>query len=260
MKTSRHNVTVQRAFTIQADKYAANSIVANPLRLADLVESVNPSQDALVLDVATGPGFVAKAFASVCKLVVGVDITRAPLEIARRNLREEKLANLHFQIADVGHLPFAAAQFDVVVSRLAVHHMNSPAHIFSEITRVCRLGGTIAIEDLVVSEHSRRGNYQNRFEKIRDPSHVKALPLSQLLRLFAGQNIEVEKVTTDFLVQDVDAWLANTHSPKRRATKAKNLIERDAQEDLSGTNPFWDEENRLHFVQKIARVVGRKLL
>lgn len=59
---------------------------------------------------------------------------------------------------------------------------------------------------------------------------------------------------------DVDAWLANTHSPKRRATKAKNLIERDAKEDLSGTNPFWDEENRLYFVQKIARVVGRKLL
>jgi len=259
MKISKHNATIQRAFTLQADKYATNSLVANSRRLADLVESVNPSQDALVLDVATGPGFVAKAFASVCKLVVGVDITRAPLEIAQRKLREEKLANLYFQLADVGHLPFADARFDVVVSRLAVHHMNSPVHSFSEITRVCRVGGTIAIEDIVASEQPRRGAYHNRFEKIRDPSHVKVLPLSRLLRLFTGYNIEVEKVTTDFLVQNVNVWLDNTHTPAYRATKAKSLIKRDAEEDLSGTNPFWDNENQLHFVQKVARVVGRKL-
>ena len=259
MKASNHNNTVQSAFTIQADKYAANSIVANPSRLADLVASVKPSQDALVLDVATGPGFVAKAFASVCKMIVGVDITRAPLEIAMRNIRERNLSNLHFQLADVQFLPFADAQFDVVVSRLAIHHMNNPPRIFSEISRVCRLGGTIAIEDIMVSEHPSRGDYQNRFEKIRDPSHVKALPLSRLLRLFTRHNIEVEKVTTDFLIQDVEAWLANSHAPPRRAAKAKALIERDAEEDLSGTNPFWDNENRLHFVQKIARVVGRNL-
>jgi len=259
MRTSNHNNTVQRAFTLQADRYAANSIVANPARLADLVESVDPSTEALVLDVATGPGFVAKAFASVCKMVVGVDITRAPLEIARQNMHEHNLSNLHFQLADVQFLPFADAQFDVVVSRLAIHHMNAPSRIFSEVSRVCRLGGTIALEDIMVSEHPSRGDYQNRFEKIRDPSHVKALSLSQLLHLFAGQNIEVEKVTTDFLTQDVKAWLANTHAPPRRAAKAKALIERDAEEDLSGTNPFWDNENRLHFVQKIARVVGRKL-
>jgi len=85
------------------------------------------------------------------------------------------------------------------------------------------------------------------------------LPLSRLLHLFAGYNIEVEKVTTDFLVQNVDVWLDNTHTPAYRATKAKSLIERDAEEDLSGTNPFWDNENQLHFIQKIARVVGRKL-
>lgn len=260
MKSSNHNNTVRHAFTLQADKYAANSVVSNPSRLADLVESVNPREDALVLDVATGPGFVAKAFASVCRTVVGVDITRAPLEIARRNLRDEKHSNLHYQLADVGYLPFADTQFDVVVSRLAIHHMSNPSRVFSEISRVCRSGGTIAIEDIVVSEHRRRGNYQNRFEKIRDPSHAEALPLSRLLRLFAEHNMEVEKVNTDILVQDVDAWLANAHSPLRQAKKARNLIERDAEEDLSGTNPFRDDMGRLHFVQKIARVIGRKLL
>ena len=259
MKNKKHDDTVRHAFTLQADKYAANSTLANPARLAHLVETVNPSKNSLVLDVATGPGFVAEAFASVCRMVVGVDITRAPLEIARRHLHKQNHSNLHFQLADVGHLPFANAQFNVVVCRLAVHHFNNPARILTEMARVCHVNGTVAIEDIIVSEHPVRASYQNRFEKLRDLSHTKAQPLTRLLKLFADTGIEVEKVITDNLLQDVDKWLSNTYTPPKRAARVKALIERDVGEDLSGTDPFRNSDGRLQFRQRTAIVVGRKL-
>ena len=77
--------------------------------------------------------------------------------------------------------------------------------------------------------------------------------------MFAGAGLEVENVMTGFLLQDVETWFANAHTPVAQATTAKALLERDANEDLSGTRPFRDSNNRLQFRQRTAIVVGRKL-
>jgi len=137
--------------------------------------------------------------------------------------------------------------------------MELPGQVLEEMARVCRANGIVAVEDIIVSEHSRRANFQNRFEKLRDPSHTKAQPLSHLLRTFAHVGLEVENVIIGFLLQDMETWLANAHTPAARASKARALIERDANEDLSGTQPFRDGNNRLQFRQRTAIVVGRKL-
>lgn len=259
MKTKKHNDIVRNAFTLQADHYAANPLITDSRRLTRLVESINPSKDSYVLDIATGPGFVAEAFSPVCRVVVGVDITLAPLETGKRRLRERDISNVDLQLADVGCLPFPEAVFDVVVSRLAIHHFENPLHFLEEMARVCRVNGIVAVEDLIVSEHLKRANFQNHFEKLRDPSHTKALPLSGLLKMFASTGLEVENVIIGFLVQDVETWLANAHTPTAQAARARALIERDAEEDLSGTLPSRDSNDRLQFRQRTAIVVGRKL-
>jgi ubiquinone/menaquinone biosynthesis C-methylase UbiE len=256
MKIQNHNDTVRQAFTLQAGNYAANATLSDSSRLTRLVEAVNPSEDSLVLDVATGPGFVAEAF-STARMVVGIDITLAPLKIAKQRLHD--LPNLNLQLADVSSLPFAEAVFDVVVSRLAIHHFENPGPVLGEMARVCRVNGIVAVEDIIVSEHPKRANFQNRFEKLRDSSHTKAQPLSRLVRMFADTGLEVENVITGFLMQDVETWFANAHTPTARAARARTLIQRDATEDLSGTQPFRDSNNRLQFRQRTAIVVGRKL-
>jgi ubiquinone/menaquinone biosynthesis C-methylase UbiE len=154
MKSNNHNDTVRQAFTLQADKYAVNPLLSDSRRLTRLVEAVNPSEDSRVLDVATGPGFVAEAFSPTCRNVVGVDITLAPLTIAKQRFRQRGLSNLDLQLADVSSLPFPKAVFDVVVSRLAIHHMEHPAQVLKEMARVCLTNGTVAVEDIIVSEDS----------------------------------------------------------------------------------------------------------
>lgn len=259
MKTKSQKDAVRRAFTLQAGRYAANPLVTDSQRLTRLVDTINPSKESRVLDVATGPGFVAEAFLAQCSYVVGVDITRAPLEIAQRRLSRHNPSRLKFLLGDVEHLPFAEAEFDIVVSRLAIHHMEQPQKVMDEKARVCRTNGIVAVEDLVTSEHSNRATYQNRFEKIRDPSHMGALSISRLIKIFARSGLEIEKAMTGYLLQDVTTWLANARTLPSEAAKTRALIERDAEEGLSGTRPFYDSDHRLKFIQQTIILVGRKL-
>ena len=192
-----HKDVVRQEFTRQATAYAATPSIADPDRVARLVQAVNPGPDSRVLEVATGPGYVALGFAAVCREVIGLDLTPAPLAIAEQLRHERGLTNVRFQTGDADRLPFADGEFDVVVCRFAYHHFEDPAHVLAEMTRICRTDGTVAVEDLVVSEHPERAAYQNRFENLRDPSHTRAFPLSQLLALFAATGLEVENVRMD---------------------------------------------------------------
>lgn len=253
-----HNTIVQREFTLQAEAYAANPTVADPERVERLLRAVDPPADARVLDVATGPGYMAMGFAARCREVVALDLTEAPLALARRMGAERGLTNLRFMAGDATHLPFADASFDVVVCCLALHHMEEPRRALREMTRVCRVGGGIAVEDMIASEHPARAAYHNQVEILRDPSHVRALPLSELLRLFAEASLEVEAVQTDGRPQIAERWLANAQTPAERAAEARLLLERDAAQDLSGMRPI-RQDGQLVFAHRMAVVVGRRL-
>src|SRR5207248_1508785 len=116
----------------------------------------------------------------------------------------------------------------------------------------------VAVEDLIASEHEARAAYQNEFEKLRDPSHSRALRLSELLRLSTGAGLEVETIYTDALTPAVEDWLANAKTPPDRAAIVRTMIERDVAEDLSGTRPCF-RDGVLHYTQRMAGVVWRRL-
>jgi SAM-dependent methyltransferase len=259
MSASTHNDLVRREFTGQAPDFAAAAVISDTERVTRLVQAVAPAAEARVLEVATGPGYVAMGFAAVCREVVGLDLTDAMLAIAERTRKERGLANLRFQSGDAAALPFADGEFDVVVCRYAFHHFEEPACVLAEMTRVCRSGGTVAVQDAVVSEHPARAAYQNRFENLCDPSHTRAYPLSGLLGLFAAAGLEVERVSTDRLRLQVERWMGVAHTPAERAAEVRALIERDEREDLSGTRPF-RRDGDLYFNSRTATLVGRKLV
>jgi protein-L-isoaspartate O-methyltransferase len=253
-----HKELLRQEFTKQAAAYAANSTISDPERVARLIRIVDPSPAARVLEVATGPGYVALGFAAVCREVVGVDLTPAPLTIAERHREELGLANVRFQTGDAERLPIADGAFDVVVCRLAFHHLEDPAQALAEMVRVCRPEGRVAVEDLIVSEHRERASFHNRFENLRDPSHTRALSLSGLLWLFTTAGLEVENVRIDTTVQDLERWLANAQTPPEPANEVRALVARDVAEDLSGTRPIV-REGRVFFTHRAAIVVGRRL-
>jgi ubiquinone/menaquinone biosynthesis C-methylase UbiE len=258
MPESSHKTTVQESFTRQAEAYAVAPAVSDPARIARLVEAVDPAPGSRVLEVACGPGFLTLAFAERCRECVGLDLTDAPLAIAEKNRRERGLSNARFQSGDAERLPFADGEFDVVVCRYAFHHFETPACVLGEMARVCRRDGKVAVEDLVTSEHRARGDYQNQFERLRDPSHTRALAPTELLGMFTAAGLELERLYSGELVQNLERWLVTTQTSPERAAEVRALIERDAREDLSGTRPF-REKGEWFFRQVTLAVVARRL-
>ncbi len=257
--SSDHKAVVRQEFTQQAQAYAANPFITNSDRLAALVQAVYPHPGARVLDVATGPGYVAAAFAEAGCEVVGLDLTAAPLELAERMRDERGLTSLSFQTGDAEHLPFAQQAFDIVVSRFALHHCEDVRQVLSEIARVCQFQGKVVIQDLIASEFPARAAYQNRFEQLRDTSHVRALPLSELLTLFTASGLEIAQVYTDHLTMPLETWLQNAHTPLERAAQVRELIAQDEQQDLSGTHPFHQQEI-VYFYQHVATCIARRIV
>jgi len=254
----RHKDLIREEFTRQADEYARAQVIRDEAHIEQFVRMINPAADARVLEVATGPGYIAMALARVAREVVGVDLTEAPLQIAERNRSERSLDNVSFRVADAENLPFADGEFDVVVCRFAVHHFENPRSVLGEMARVCRAGGMLAVEDMVASEHLARAEYHNRFERLRDTSHTRALPMSELLRTLADCGFEIERFESLGLKNPVERWLSASHTPSDRAEEVRAMIERDVAEDLSGVRSA-RADGELFFTHHAAIVVARKL-
>lgn len=256
---SQHNEVVRESFTIQANAFASNPWVMDEERIRRLVASARLKGSEHVLDLATGPGYIAEAFAGAAREVIGVDLTAAMLAIAEERTKQRGIANISFRIGDAQNLPFENENFDVVVCRLALHHMQNPGQVVREMTRVCRVGGAVLVEDIYASEHPERAAYQDRWERLRDPSHVRVLPLSEHLSLYREAGLETDGVRTfDDLCPEVERWLATTKVPPERADEVRRLLEEDRHRDLSGTRPFQDEKGQLHFHARTVILTGRK--
>jgi demethylmenaquinone methyltransferase/2-methoxy-6-polyprenyl-1,4-benzoquinol methylase len=112
-------------------------------QVVDLVGAVDGLK---VLDVATGTGSQALAFAARGAEVVGIDISEAMLRVAQR---KNHFATLAFRRADATKLPFSTAAFDVSVMSFAAHEMPESVRerALREMARVTRRDGKVVVVD-----------------------------------------------------------------------------------------------------------------
>jgi SAM-dependent methyltransferase len=146
-------------------------------RSADLAERVRRllgpfSGNEVALDAGCGTGSLAFALAPLVAEVVGVDTRDDYLEAAR----DAAPANVRFQVADVMSLPFGYAEFDLVCCHRVLHHVRRPELAVSELARVARPRGRVFIADQLGSVDPLVNLEQDRFERLRDPTHQRLLP------------------------------------------------------------------------------------
>jgi SAM-dependent methyltransferase len=97
-----------------------------------------------VLDVACGTGNTAIPAARFGAIVTGVDIASNLIEQARERARQAGVS-AEFREGDAEQLPFPDSAFDVVISVFGAMFAPRPERVASELLRVCRPGGTIAM-------------------------------------------------------------------------------------------------------------------
>src|SRR6266849_92419 len=169
---------VQEQFGATAAHYLTSKPHAKGKSLERLVELVQPQPAWRALDVATGAGHTAYAFAPHVARVWATDITEEMLALVRDEIAKRKLANVRVAYAKAEALPFEDQSFDLVTCRIAPHHFDSIAAFLDEARRVLKSGATLAIADNIVPPGSV-GDYVNAFERFRDPSHLRAWTMEE---------------------------------------------------------------------------------
>jgi ubiquinone/menaquinone biosynthesis C-methylase UbiE len=108
--------------------------------VAPLLDAASVGAQTRVLDMASGPGYVAAEAAARGASVIGADGAAAMLELARR-----LHPDIEFRRADAQALPFEDAAFDAVVANFLVLHLGRPELAAAEFARVLAPGGTLAL-------------------------------------------------------------------------------------------------------------------
>lgn len=208
MSTSKHSELILDQFTRQAVPFATAPSIKDEAALKLLVDCSGAGPEDTVLDVACGPGLVVCVFAKVARHATGVDITPAMLERARAHAAERGLTNVTWRQGDVMPLPWPDASFTVVTSRFAFHHFLDPLAVLREMARVCAPGGTVLVADSAPAPD--KADAFNRMEVVRDPSHVRALPLAEHLALFERAGLSEPRVTHYRLEGELESLIARS--------------------------------------------------
>jgi demethylmenaquinone methyltransferase/2-methoxy-6-polyprenyl-1,4-benzoquinol methylase len=134
---------VRRLFATIADRYDLITVVLSygqdqrwKRRLVDLV-TARPCGRAL--DLATGTGDIAFRLAEAGWDVVGLDVTRRMIELARAKSGARPV--LQFLVGDMVALPFPAGSFDVVTAGYGLRNVPDLPAAIEEMHRVLKDGG-----------------------------------------------------------------------------------------------------------------------
>jgi SAM-dependent methyltransferase len=126
-------------WTAQAGTYGELSGQVTSRYAEPLVDAAGVRHGHRVLDVATGPGYVAERAQARGAVPLGIDIAEGMVAVARRNHPE-----LEFMVADAEELPFEDGSFDAVVGNFVINHLPAPERGVAEAARVLVGGGHLA--------------------------------------------------------------------------------------------------------------------
>src|SRR6266566_76752 len=210
-----HDNRVRDEFTRQAETFSASSAITDADLTQRFIDALGEAARGSVLDVACGPGILSAAIARSAREVVAFDLTPEMLKKAAQRCAAAGVGNVSFREGNAVELPFADAAFDAVVTRLSVHHFDQPARVMSEIFRVLVRGGRFVIADVISSEVAAESELQNAIEILRDPSHVRMLPGSELTSLVQDAGFAIESLTSWDKPREFEEWMGIVNDPAR---------------------------------------------
>lgn len=259
---------VQQQFGAHAAAYATSTVHAKGASLARLVELVKPERHWQALDVATGAGHTAAAFAPHVARVIASDLTQEMLEEASKLAASKGLANMETARADAEALPFGEAEFDLVTCRIAPHHFPDIASFVGEVWRTLKPGGTFALVDNIAPDAESTPGFTNAelrdaaltynaFEKIRDPSHGRCPGMAEWSELLTDTGFVItakERLPKDMEFQP---WAERMGCDAATVSRLRAMLTDGAPALKAFLKPR-EEEGRLWFTLDEAILIARK--
>jgi ubiquinone/menaquinone biosynthesis C-methylase UbiE len=231
---SEHRDGIIEQFTQQAALFANAAPIRDEVALNMLVQWSGVSASDTVLDVACGPGIVGCAFARVARQVTGIDATPAMIDEARSHAEHLELTNTDWRIGEIPPLPWADDAFEIVVSRYSFHHFAAPRKVLEEMARVCAPGGTVVVCDLAVAPQNV--DAFNAVERLRDPSHVRALTPGEFSQMFEQVALAEPRVSGYRVELELDSHLARSFPPAGAEAQIREVFVASLVDDALGVD------------------------
>jgi SAM-dependent methyltransferase len=168
---------------------------------------------------------VACALARVARHVTGIDLTPAMIELARLLQAERNLYNITWEIGDANPLPYKDSSFSLVATRYSFHHFIDSRSTLDEMKSVCIPGGRVAV--IGVTPPEGKANAYNHMEKLRDPSHVRALSFTELHYMTKEAELIDVKTASYKIDTELEKILPASQTKPDDAEKVRQLFEDD---------------------------------
>jgi ubiquinone/menaquinone biosynthesis C-methylase UbiE len=217
------------------------------------------AEEALVLDVACGPGTFTLPLAARTRRTWGLDFTAAMLEQANATARRTGRRNTGFLRGSVYALPFRDGALDAVVCGYCFHHFQHPDQALAEMVRVVRPGGRIGMADLVVPLGGDAKKH-DAMEIARDPSHASTLTAIQFRGLFATSGLRVVAEERCENVRSFEEWMrvAGYEPGSEVYAEVQGMMEATLKDDAAGFHPRRNEKGELEQIQTTLFLVAEK--
>ena len=252
-----HENRVRDEFTRQAETFSASAAITDTALTQRFVTALGEAVQGSVLDVACGPGILSAPIAKSARDVVAFDLTPQMLKKAAQRCSEAGVDNVTFREGNAAELPFADAAFDAVVTRLSVHHFDRPSRVIEEIFRVLRPGGSFVMADVISSEVPAEAELQNAIEILRDPSHVRMLPGSELTSLVNEAGFAIESLTTWDKPREFEEWMGIVNDAAR-ASPLRAVVRALANAGASAGMGLSVEGEKIKFFHRWNLIAARK--
>ncbi|MFF2450676.1 class I SAM-dependent methyltransferase [Neobacillus sp. NPDC058068] len=215
---------VLQQFGKNAASYVSSKVHKDGKDLLKLVQMATINGEEELLDIATGGGHTANAFAPLVKKVTAVDLTPEMLRVAETFISENGHQNVDFKKADAEQLPFANEAFAIVTCRIAPHHFPNVNKFIEEACRVLKSNGQFLLDDNVVPEADEYDLFYNTIEKWRDHSHFRAWKKTEWLRMLELTGFEISEWHRFEKTFRIESWCKRMNLPQNEMDKLSTHI------------------------------------
>lgn len=162
--------------------------------LKNILDFLPLKADIKILDLGVGSGYlsfpIAQEYPNIS--IIGLDIVEKALEVNRSMAKKQNIRNISFISYNGIDFPFADSEFDMVISRYALHHFPNIQKSISEVSRVMKQGAF-----LFISDPTPNGNDTSRFVdeymQLKKDGHIKFYTEEEWIQICGKHGLQFKK-------------------------------------------------------------------
>lgn len=226
--------------------------------LRDLVRLADPRGDERVLDVATGTGSVALAFAPHVASVLAVDLSPAMLELAEKARAAAGLSNVHFRLGEIGVLPLQEGSYDIITCHNLLHYASDLPGLLSLLRRLLTPGGRLLIDEPLGSDDPVKRATLNAIVLRRDPGITQIWSAGEIEAALDAAGLSVVKRERYSLNRELNDWLSRAAADETTRASVRSMFEAGADANAAGLDSKRGRDGDFVFTESRIRLLARE--